>query len=215
MKSLGKSAEALCLRACRGLELSFFEANPYSPSLWEGIYPLPYPSPWAGAAALLARPNAATPLGEPKTRRMCRKSRFGGASGVILGALAFRRTLRMRSGVHLGTLRTPKSMLPSRREHRFQKISVSAIYLNFGLKITSQTNLLDAAVALKTRPKRLKSAPTRSPRRFLAVFGVSWGALGCLWAVFERSGRSWAHPRASSGAIFKAFCVTCFLSLLH
>ena len=99
-------------------------------------------------------------------------------------------------------------MLPSRREHRFQKISVSAIYLNYGLKITSQTDHLDAAVALKTRPKRLKSAPTRSPRRFLAVFGVSWGALGCLWTVFARSGASWAYPRASSGAIFKALALS-------
>ena len=121
----------------------------------------------------------------------------------------------MRSGIDLGTLRTPKSMLPSRREHRFQKIRVSAIYLHLGLKITSQNYLVDAAMALKTRPKRFKSAPTRSPRRFLAVLGVSWGAFWCLWTVFERSGPSWAYPRASSGAIFKAFCVTCFLSLLH
>ena len=67
-----------------------------------------------------------------KTRRMRCRSRFGSAFGVILVALAlfirpfrFTRAFRMRSGLHFGTLWTPKSLLPSRREHRFQKINVS------------------------------------------------------------------------------------------
>ena len=93
----------------------------------------------------------------------------------------------MRSGLHFGTLWTQKSMLPSRREHRFQKISVSAIYLHFELKIPSQSDLLDAQMALKTRPKRLKSAPRRSWRRFLAVSGGllerSWVSLGRFGAL--------------------------------
>ena len=98
---------------------------------------------------------------------MCRKSRIGSASGVILGVLAlffgrfrFTRALRMRSG----TLWTLESMLPSKREHRFQKINVSAIYLHFGLKIRSQSDFLDAQMALKTRPKRPKSAPRLHPK---------------------------------------------------
>ena len=117
---------------------------------------------------------------------------FGSAFGVILGALAlffgpfrFTRAFQMRSGLHFGTLWTPKSMLPSRREHRFQKISVSAIYLHFGLKIPSQSDLLDAQMALKTRPKRLKSAPRRSWRRFLAVSG---GLLERSWVPLGRFG---------------------------
>ena len=69
----------------------------------------------------------------------------------------------------------PKSMLPSRREHRFQKISVSAIYLHFELKISSQSDLLDAPMALKTHPKR-KSAPRRS----WTLFGRLWGSLGAF-----------------------------------
>ena len=127
-----------------------------------------------------------------KTRRMRCRSRFGSAFGVILVALAlffrplrFTRAFRMRSGLHFGTLWTPKSMLPSRREHRFQKISVSAIYLHFGLKIPSQSDLLDAQMALKTRPKRLKSAPRRSWRRFLAVSG---GLLERSWVPLGRFG---------------------------
>ena len=127
-----------------------------------------------------------------KTRRMRCRSRFGSAFGVILGALAlffgplrFTRAFQMRSGLHFGTLWTPKSMLPSRREHRFQKISVSAIYLHFGLKIPSQSDLLDAQMALKTRPKRLKSAPRRSWRRFLAVSG---GLLERSWVPLGRFG---------------------------
>ena len=52
-------------------------------------------------------------------------------------------------------------MLGVERQHDFHKISVSAIYLHFGIKITSQNSLQDDPVALKTRPKRLKSAPRR------------------------------------------------------
>ena len=92
-----------------------------------------------------------------KTRRVRCRSRFGSAFGVILGALAvffgpirFTGAFRMRSGLHLGTPWTTKSMLPSRREHRFQKISISAIYPHLGVKITSQNHLLDAPMALKT-----------------------------------------------------------------
>ena len=121
---------------------------------------------------------------------MSRKSRFGGASVVILGALAlffgtlcFRRALRMRSGIDWGTLGTLKSMLPSRREHRFQEISVSAIYLNFGFEIATQNDALDAAMALETRPQRLKSAPRRSSRRVLAVFE---NLLGRSWVPLDR-----------------------------
>ena len=120
------------------------------------------------------------------------RSRFGSAFGVILGALAlffgplrFTRAFQMRSGLHFGTLWTPKSMLPSRREHRFQKISVSAIYLHFGFKIPSKSDLLDAQMALKTRPKRLKSAPRRSWRRFLAVSGGLWQR---SWVPLDRFG---------------------------
>ena len=104
-----------------------------------------------------------------KTRRMRCRCRFGSVFGVILSALAlfvrplrFRKAFRMRSGLHFGTLWTPFSMLPSRREHRFQKISVSTIYLHFGPKIPSQSDLLDAQMAFKTRPKRPKSGPRRS-----------------------------------------------------
>ena len=93
-------------------------------------------------------------------------------------------------------------MLPSRRENRFQKISVSATYLNFGLKITSQSDLLDAPVALKTRRKRLKSAPNRSYRRFLAASG---GLLGRSWVVLGPLGALTGYPRASLGAIFERF----------
>ena len=60
------------------------------------------------------------------------------------------------------SLQTSETMLGVERQHDFQKISDSAIYLHFRFKITSQNNLLDAPMALKTRPKRLKSAPRRS-----------------------------------------------------
>ena len=136
-------------------------------------------------------------------------SRFGSAFGVILGAFAlffgplrFTRAFQMRSGLNFGTLWTPKSMLPSRREHRFQKISVSAIYLHFGLKIPSQNDLLDAQMALKTRPKRLKSAPRRFGDAFWPSLGLSWSAPGCPWAVLERSRPSWRYPRACLGPFF-------------
>ena len=99
-------------------------------------------------------------------------------------------------------------MLPSRREHRFQKISVSAIYLHVGLKIPSQNDLLDGLMEFKTRPKRLKSAPRRSYTRFLAVSGgllggswvnsASWKGLGMVLGPF------WYH----SEPIFHQFWIT-------
>ena len=98
-------------------------------------------------------------------------------------------------------------MLPSRREHRFQKISVSAIYLHFGLKIPSQSDLLDAQMALKTRPKRLKSAPRRSWRRFLAVSG---GLLERSWVPLGRFGAL----RALQGVPPRLFG-TIFLRIWH
>ena len=76
-------------------------------------------------------------------------------------------------------------MLPSRREHRFQKITVSANYLDLGLKITSQTDLQDASMALKTRPKRIMCAPRRTWDRF---FVVSGGLLGCFSVLRGRFG---------------------------
>ena len=116
---------------------------------------------------------------------MCCRSRFGSAFGVILSVLAlffgpfrFTRAFRKRSGLHFGTLCTPKSMLPSRREHRFQKINVSAVYLDFDLEMTSKNDPRGAQMALKTRPKPPKNAPRRSQRRFL---GVSGGLLGGSW----------------------------------
>ena len=86
---------------------------------------------------------------------------------------------------HLGTLWTQKSMLPSRREHRFQKITVSAYYLDLGLKITSQTDLQDASMALKTSPERIMSVPRRTWNRFLVVSG---GLLGRFWMLHGRCG---------------------------
>ena len=85
-------------------------------------------------------------------------------------------------------------MLPSRREHRFQKISVSAIYLHSGLKIPSQSDLLDAQMALKTRPKGLKSAPRRSWRRFLAVSGSLGAPLGALGPFSSAQGPPGGTP---------------------
>ena len=69
-------------------------------------------------------------------------------------------------------------MLPSRREHRFPKISVSAVYLDFDLEITSENDTQETQMALKTRPKPPKNAPRRSQRRY---FGVSGGLLGGSW----------------------------------
>ena len=140
------------------------------------------------------------------------RSRFGSAFGVILGALAlffrplrFTRAFQMRSGLHFGTLWTPKSMLPSRREHRFQKISVSAIYLHFGLqiplKVTSWTP--------QWRSRRAQSASRALPDAlgdaFWPSLGVSWSAPGCPWAVLERSGLSRGYPRACLGPFLEEF----------
>ena len=69
-------------------------------------------------------------------------------------------------------------MLPSRREHRFPKISVSAVYLDFDLEITSENDPQETQMALKTRPKPPQNAPRRSQRRY---FGVSGGLLGGSW----------------------------------
>ena len=126
--------------------------------------------------------------GGPKTRRMRCSSRFGSAFGVILDALAlffgplrFSRAFQMRSGLHFGTLWTPKSMLPSRREHRFQKISVSAIYPHFGLKIPSPGRPNGAQDAPK--------APQERSRTLLeTLFGRLWGSLGALLVLLGRFG---------------------------
>ena len=83
---------------------------------------------------------------------------------------------------HPGTLWTQKSMLPSRREHRFQKFTVSAYYLHLGLKITSQTDFQDASMALKTNPERIMSLPRRTWNRFLVVSGTILGAPRLFWS---------------------------------
>ena len=139
---------------------------------------------------------------EPKTRRMCRKSRVGRASGVILGVLAlffgtfrFRRAYPMHSELHVGTFQTPKTVLPSRREHRFQKITVSANYLDLTFKITSQTDLQDASMALKTRPKR-------SQTHLESLFGGLRGSLRTLLGAPRRCGAIKALQKVNSGSTF-------------
>ena len=68
-------------------------------------------------------------------------------------------------------------MLPLRREHKFQKISVSAIYLNFSIKITSQNELLDA-------PMASKAPQERSQTLLETLFGCLWVSLGALLGAF-------------------------------
>ena len=85
-------------------------------------------------------------------------------------------------------------MLPSRREHRFPQISVSAISFHLALKIGSENDLNCAEDApqapqerSQTRPKRFESASRRSWRRFLAVpegLGTHRARLGVLCALF-------------------------------
>ena len=114
----------------------------------------------------------------------------------------------MRSGLHFGTLWTSKSMLPSRREHRFRKIGVSALYLDFGLEITSENDAGETQRALQTRPKPPSNAPRRSQRRFSGVSGgllggswvnsASWKGLGMVLGPF------WYH----SEPIFHQFWIT-------
>ena len=60
---------------------------------------------------------------------------------------------------------------------------MSTIYLNLGFEIATQNDALDAAMALETRPQRLKSAPRRSSRRVLAVFE---NLLGRSWVPLDR-----------------------------
>ena len=131
---------------------------------------------------------------------MCRKSRFGRASGVILGVLAlffgtfrFRRAYRMHSELHFGTFQTPKTVLPSGREHRFQKITVSANYLDLALKITSQTDLQDASMALKTRPKR-------SQTHLESLFGRLRGSLRTLLGAPRPLWSDQGPPESDPGA---------------
>ena len=106
----------------------------------------------------------------------------------------------MRSELHFGILWTPKSMLPSRREHRFQKSSVSAIYLHFCFKNTSQNDLLDAPMALKTHPKRLKSAPRRVQSASRALPDAVGDAFWLSLRVSERIGHASACSVRSSSA---------------
>ena len=88
-------------------------------------------------------------------------------------------------------------MLPSRREHRFPKISVSAVYLDFDLEITSENDIQDTQMAPKTRPKLPKNVPKHSQRRFFGVSGGLWGLLGEL-SLLER-------PRDGPGAVLVPF----------
>ena len=88
-----------------------------------------------------------------------------GLSEVLLRSSSARFASQERFGCVLDsilTLWTPKSMLPCMRELRFHKISVSAIYLQFDYKITSQNAFQDTPESLKTPPKRFKRAPRRS-----------------------------------------------------
>ena len=124
------------------------------------------------------------------------RSRFGSAFGVILSALAlffgpfrFTRAFRMRSGLHFGTLRTRKSMLPSKREHRFQKISVFAIYRDFEVNIASR-NRPNGAQDASVAPQERSQTPYG---RFLVASGGRFGRSGVSLARF-RMLRDSTHP---------------------
>ena len=84
----------------------------------------------------------------------------------------------------------------------FKKI-VCLFCIHFGLPGPP----LDAPAALKTRPKRLKSAPRRSQKRFLAVSG---GLLGRSWVLLGRFGALRALvgvPSRPLGSILRGFCI--------
>ena len=140
-------------------------------------------------------------------RRTSRKSRLGALRaclGVLcalfFGPRGFTKAFRKRSGVHFGTLWAPESMLPSRREHRFPQISVSAISLHLALKIGSQNDHLHARLALKTRPKRLKSAPRRVQSASRALPDALGDAFWLSLRVSERIGHASACSVRSSSA---------------
>ena len=127
-------------------------------------------------AAIIVPDRWPHPPGDPqnsagglKTRRMRCNSRVGSACDVILGALAlffgpfhFTRTFRKRFWLHVVTLWTSKTLLGVERELKFYNFSAFSIYLFSYIKITPQNALQHAPVALKTRPKRFKSAPRRA-----------------------------------------------------
>ena len=83
-------------------------------------------------------------------------------------------------------------MLPSRREHRFPKISVSAVYLDFDLEITSENDPQETQMALKTRPF-LGGSQTLSETLFRRLWGSLGGLLGEL-GLLER-------PQDGPGAV--------------
>ena len=66
-------------------------------------------------------------------------------------------------------------MLPSRRQHRFQKISVSVVHLDFVREIAFGNDPQGAPMALKTCDA-LKDAFSSSQE-------VSWGAPGWPWPL--------------------------------
>ena len=93
-------------------------------------------------------------------------------------------------------------MLPSRREHRFLKISVSAAYLDFDLEITTPGNPNGAQDASEASPKR---SQTLSETLFRRLWGSLGGLLGEL-GLLER-------PRGGPGAVLVPFG-THFTSIL-
>ena len=89
-------------------------------------------------------------------------------------------------------------MLPSRREHRFPKISVSADNLDSDLEITSGNDPQETPMALKTRPKPPKKrSQTLSKTLFRRLRGSLGGLLGEL-SHLER-------PRDGPGAVLVPF----------
>ena len=110
-------------------------------------------------------------------------------------------------------------MLGVERQHDFHKISDSAIYIHFKFEITSQNDLLDAPMALKTRPKRLKSASRAPPDALKDAFWPSLGSLGALLGAFGPFWSAQGLPGRTPAPLWELFVegfgFTCFFSLLH
>ena len=89
-------------------------------------------------------------------------------------------------------------MLPCTREHRFQKITVSAIYLHFNFKITSQNDLLDAQDASKAPQER-------SQTLLETLFGRLWGSLGALLGAFGSFWSAQGPPGRALAPLWELF----------